>query len=240
MERCTWRRFLTKLAMVPLVFAAACKNANAAAAVGKVDGASGAGAEGAPLLAAHGNPSCRASALFDDAVEGGGSKVLVAFFSRSGENYSVGVVEKGSTQIVVEVIAKSSGTGLFQTAPVKAYPEGYKDTKTIAKQERDSTVRPELVTTVDFDAYDVVYLGYPIWYGGMPMAVYVFLESYDFSGKTIDSFCTHAGSCLANTVVSIQTECPSAAIFEGFAIPGVTVQNDLAKTKDLLADWLAK
>lgn len=167
------------------------------------------------------------------------SKVLVAYFSRAGENYNVGVVEKGSTELLAELVAENTGGTLFHIKTVNAYPESYEECKKAAIQERDSVARPELAADVeDFDTYDVIYLGYPIWYGDMPMAVYTFLESYDFTGKTIVPFCTHAGSGLADTVRDIQAECPGAAVLDGLAVSGVTVQTEPDAANRLVTDWL--
>ncbi len=167
------------------------------------------------------------------------SKTLVAYFSRAGENYSVGVVEKGNTEIIAEMIAEEVGADTFRIQTVNAYPESYDECTEVAKQERDQGARPELSSTIaNFDDYDVIYLGYPIWYGDMPMAVYTFLESYDFAGKTIIPFCTHAGSGLAGTVSSIQSACSGVAVLDGLAIAGTTAQNDRETAQKLVSEFL--
>ena len=170
-----------------------------------------------------------------------GAKVLVSYFSRTGENYGVGVIEKGNTEIIAEMIAAKTGGDLFRIESVNAYPSGYDDCTEVAKQEKNANARPELTATVtDFDDYDVIYLGYPIWWSDMPMPVYTFLESYDFSGKTIIPFCTHAGSGLSGIVKSIQTACSGATVRDGFAISGTTAQNDRTSAEKQVADWLGK
>lgn len=167
------------------------------------------------------------------------SKVLVAYFSRAGENYGVGVVEEGNTEIVAEMIADEVGADTFRIQTVNAYPESYDECTEAARQERDQGARPELTSIVaSMDDYDVVYLGYPIWYGDMPMAVYTFLESCDFTGKTIVPFCTHAGSGLADTVSSIQTTCSGAEVLDGLAIAGTTAQNDRDAAQRLVTEFL--
>lgn len=169
------------------------------------------------------------------------AKTLVAFFSRSGENYGVGVIEKGNTEIIAEMIAEATGADMFRIQTVKVYPESYEECKKVATQERNVSARPELASTVaNFEDYDVIYLGYPIWYGDMPMAVYTFLESYDFTGKTIIPFCTHGGSGLAGTVRSLQAACSGAAVLDGLAIAGTTAQNDRDTAKRLVETWLGK
>lgn len=167
------------------------------------------------------------------------SKTLVAYFSRAGENYGVGVIEMGNTEIIAKMIAEKLGADTFRIQTVYAYPGSYDACTKVAKQERDSKVRPELTSTVaNMDGYDVIYLGYPIWYGDMPMAVYTFLESYDFTGKTILPFCTHAGSGLAGTVGSIQAACSGAAVLDGLAIAGTTAQNDPTSASKAVNAWI--
>ena len=170
-----------------------------------------------------------------------GAKILVVYFSRTGENYGVGEIEKGNTEIIAEMIASKMSGDLFRIESVNAYPAGYDDCTEVAKEEKNSNARPELTSTVtDFDDYDVIYLGYPIWWGDMPMPVYTFLESYDFSGKTIIPFCTHAGSGLSGTVSSIQTACSEATVRDGLAISGTTAQNDRESAEKQVSDWLEK
>ena len=170
-----------------------------------------------------------------------GTKVLVAYFSRTGENYGVGVIEKGNTEIIAEMIAAKTGGDLFRIESVNAYPSAYDDCTKVAREEKNANARPELIATVtDFDDYDVIYLGYPIWWSDMPMPIYTFLESYDFSGKTIIPFCTHAGSGLSGTVKSIQTACSGATVRDGFAISGATAQNDRTSAEKQVSDWLGK
>ena len=167
------------------------------------------------------------------------SKTLVAYFSRAGENYGVGMVETGNTEIIAKMIAEKLGADTFRIQTVYAYPESYDACTKVAKQERDSEARPELTATVaNMDRYDVIYLGYPIWYGDMPMAVYTFLESYDFTGKTILPFCTHAGSGLAGTVGSIQAACSGATVLDGLAIAGTTAQNDPTSASKVVNTWI--
>ena len=172
-------------------------------------------------------------------TEGAGSKALVAYFSRAGENYNVGVVEKGNTAVVAEMIAEQTGADLFEIRPVTPYPSDYNEMLAVSRRETQENARPEISNTVDdWDSYDVVFLGYPIWGGDMPKIVYHFLESYDFSGKTIVPFCTHAGSGLANTVSTIRSECSGAAVLDGFAIEGRTAQNNRDETERMVAEWL--
>ena len=150
---------------------------------------------------------------------GADGNILVAYFSRAGENYNVGVVEKGNTEIVAEMIAQETGADLFRIQPTYDYPETYEECTEAAKKEQEEKARPELSDTVDnISEYDVIYVGYPIWWGDMPMAVYTFLESYDFSGKTIVPFCSHGGGRFGQSLTAIAKLAPDADMGEGLAI----------------------
>ena len=168
-----------------------------------------------------------------------GSNILVAFFSRTGENYGVGVIEKGNTHIIADMIAEAMNADTFEITRVTPYPEEYDACTDEAKQEQSENARPELTATVEsFEDYDVIFLGYPNWWGDMPMPVYTFLESYDFSGKTVIPFCTHAGSGLSSTVQTLRNELTGASVLDGFAIPGTTAQNDQENARQAVVEWL--
>ena len=186
-------------------------------------------AAGEPAVS--GNPALNAAATWAETAEAfyanlngvdfptQGSKILVAYFSRTGENYGVGVIEKGNTHIIADMIAEQTGGDTFEIAAVTPYPDSYDECTAVAQREKNENARPELTAEVDNMAdYDVIFLGYPIWWGDMPMAVYTFLESYDFSGKTIVPFCTHAGSGLSGTVGNIKAACPGTTVLDGLAI----------------------
>jgi len=167
------------------------------------------------------------------------SNVLIAYFSRAGENYSVGVIEKGNTELLAEIIADETGGDQFRIEPVVPYPEGYEDTKTIATQERTDNVRPEIKNTItNFDDYDVIFVGYPIWWGDMPMIMYTFLESYDWTGKIVIPFNTHEGSGQAQTVSSIRKECSGASVMNGFSVRGSVAQNNGDTARETVKTWL--
>lgn len=152
------------------------------------------------------------------------AKSLVAYFSRKGSNYFDGKIVNlpvGNTQVVAEKIAKITGGDLFHIEAVTSYPVDYDESTEFAKKELGENARPELTATVrEFDAYDVIYLGYPIWWGVMPMPVLTFLESYNFAGKTIVPFCTHEGSGLGMSERYIRQACPKASVLPGLAIIG--------------------
>lgn len=204
---------------------------------------------GGAVIENHTNPELPAedsspnaeSSLQTDTSDGGETNILIAYFSRTGENYGVGYIEKGNTSIVADVIAKETGGDLFEIRTVTPYPDSYDEATEVARQEKDENARPELIDDIDdISDYDVIFLGYPIWWGDMPMAVYTFLESHDFSGKTVVPFCTHAGSGIASTEKSIADICSGATVSEGFEILGSTAQNEQEETENAVIDWLDK
>ena len=115
-----------------------------------------------------------------------GKKVLVAYFSKNGEQYSVGTIKKGNTEIIAEMIAAKTGGDTFEIKVVNdKYPKSYNDLINYAQTEKRNNERPEIAGKVNVADYDVIFVGYPNWWGDLPMPVYTFLESYDFSGKTV-------------------------------------------------------
>lgn len=167
------------------------------------------------------------------------SQVLVAYFSRADENYGVGYIEKGNTQLIAEIIAEEMNANSFEIKRTTAYPAEYEACTEEAKKEQSENARPQLTETLDnFEDYDVIFLGYPIWWSDMPMAVYTFLESYDFSNKTIIPFCTHQGGGLSSTKQSIEKLASEATVLEGFDILGTTAQHDQETAREALTEWL--
>lgn len=163
--------------------------------------------------------------------------ILIAYFSRAGENYNVGYIEKGNTEIVAEIIAEQTSGTLFQIQTVTPYPEGYEDTKVIATREKESNARPALTGKVEsMDLYDIIFLGYPIWYGTNPMAVNSFLEGYDLSGKTIIPFSTNEGSGFGGSISDIKKLCPNSTFLEGLAVRG----SDAKNSQNSVISWLDK
>ena len=168
-------------------------------------------------------------------------KILIAYFSRVGNEYGVGNIQKGNTRIIAEIIAEKTGGDLFEIKTVKPYPADYNECAKIASHEKAIKTRPELAGTVEnFFDYDTIFLGYPIWYGDAPMAVYTFLESYDFSGKKIVPFCTHGGSGLSSTDQQITLVCPDAKLLPGFEIRGTIAQKNPSDAEQKVSLWLSR
>lgn len=165
-------------------------------------------------------------------------KCLIAYYSRTGNNIVGGRIEnlqEGNTDVVARMIQKITGGDLFRIDTVKTYPEDYMETTEVAKKELNEDFRPELTSHLDnVDSYDVVFLGYPNWWGTMPMAVFTFLEEYDFTGKTIIPFCTHEGSGLGRSESDIAKLCPQSNVLDGLAIRGGDVKN----AENSVSKWL--
>ena len=167
-----------------------------------------------------------------------GNSILVAYFSLAGEQYGVGVIEEGNTSIIAKMIAEQTGADLFEIEAVNAYPETYDGLLDVSRQEMSDNARPEIVGTVDnMEDYDIVFVGYPNWWGDMPMIIYNFLESYDFSGKTVIPFCTHGGSGLSGTESTI-ADITGAEMMDGFDIAGEAAQNQRDKAGEAVTEWL--
>lgn len=170
----------------------------------------------------------------------GNKKVLVAFFSRTGENYAVGNIEKGNTHIIAEMIAKETGGKFFRIETVKSYPDEYTACVDAAKTEKESNARPEVKGDIAVEDYDVIFLGYPNWWGDMPMAVYTFIEKHSWVGKTVIPFCTHEGSGLSGTERKLKDACKGATISEGLAVKGTTAQNLQPQALKIVQTWVKK
>ena len=163
---------------------------------------------------------------------------LVAFYSRADENYFGGqhrYIEVGNTEKAANIIAQIIGADLFQIRQKVPYSADYDTCVAEARKDVQENARPELVDLpADLNTYDEIYLGYPNYCGTMPMAVYTFLEAYDFSGKTIYPFCTHEGSGLSHTEDDIRKTAKGAIVEEGLAIRGSSVDN----SRSLIESWL--
>lgn len=156
------------------------------------------------------------------------SKKLIAFYSRADENYVNGLIknlEVGNTEIAAGIIRELTGGDLFKIEQQSPYSKNYNECIAQAQADQQQNVRPELKSYPEsIDEYDVIYLGYPNYWSTMPMAVFTFLEHFDFNGKTIKPFCTHEGSGLGSSVSDIKGLCPSASIEKGLALHGSSVK----------------
>ena len=162
---------------------------------------------------------------------------LIAFYSRAGENYFSGArrtIAVGNTEKAARLLAELTGAELFHIEQKVPYSDDYDTCVAEARSDLRANARPELTALPErLDDYEEIYLGYPNYCGTMPMAVYTFLEHYDFTGKTIHPFCTHEGSGLSDTENDIRNAAHGAAVTKGLAIHGSHVD----EAKSALAQW---
>ena len=149
---------------------------------------------------------------------------LILYFSMS-----------GNTETVANYIHEEIGGDIVKLETVQTYPEDYDELVDCAREEQRDNARPELETTIEnIEQYDTIFLGYPNWWGDMPMPIYSFLDQYDLSNKTIVPFITHGGSGLSGTSANIANEEPDAVVTEGLAING----DDVDDCQGEVNEWL--
>ena len=162
-----------------------------------------------------------------------GKKSLVIYFSRADENYAVGNIEKGNTEVIAEYIKEFTGADLFKVEPLKPYSPNYKVCCDEALEEKRQNARPELKKYLeDISDYDVIYIGSPIYWGTMPMCMFTQLEKLDFTGKKIKVFTTHEGSGLGSVVTDVKKICKGADVLDSLAIQGSLVYQSKGKVED--------
>lgn len=166
--------------------------------------------------------------------------ILIAYFSRSGNNYVNGSIVNlpvGNTEVAAKKMQELTGGELFKINQVNKYSEDYNTCTEEAKRELRANARPQLTEKLDsIDGFETIILGYPNWWGSMPMPVWTFLESYDFSGKTLLPLCTHEGSGMGSSERDIKKLCPDAKLQKGLAVRGGSVKS---AGKDI-ETWLKK
>ena len=165
-------------------------------------------------------------------------KSLIAYYSRRGQNCKGGSIvslEEGNTEVIAKMIQKITDSDIFHIDTIKPYPEDYSETTQKAKVELNENARPELKNHIEnIDDYDLIFLGFPNWWSTMPMAVFTFLEEYDFTNKTIVPFCTHGGGGFGSSIRDIEKIVPNVTIKEGLDINGSDVNN----SEDKVSKWL--
>ena len=173
--------------------------------------------------------------------EAAGNRVLVVYFSRTGEQYGVGVIEEGNTAIVAKMIIEATGADSFEIVPADDhYPMTYDELLEVAKQEQNENARPAYQgTVIDLSRYDTVFIGAPVWWGDWPMICYTFFENEDLSGKTLYPFSTHAGSGLSGFDRKLASACPGSTVGEGLAVAGTDCQNKKDSVRGKVSNWLS-
>ena len=168
------------------------------------------------------------------------AKTLIAFFSRADENYFGGAmryVKTGNTEIVVNGMKDMITADSFKIEMKDPYSPVYMTCIEEAKKDLRENARPELTSYPDsIDAYDTVILAYPNYWGTMPMAVYSFLERFDFSGKTIFPLCTNEGSGMGHSESDIKKVAPGATVKKGLAVTGSSAANAGGAVKKWLSE----
>ena len=161
-----------------------------------------------------------------DNQEGEVGKALVVYFSHT-----------GNTENVANFIHDAVGGDIVKLETEEPYTDNYDELLDIAQEEKNENARPALSTKIDnIDEYDTIFLGYPIWWGDMPMAIYTFLDEYDLSGKTIAPFVTSGGSGLSGTPQNIQDEEPNANVTEGLSVRDTNSEN----SQNQVNEWLSE
>lgn len=147
---------------------------------------------------------------------------LVVYFSNS-----------GNTEILANFIHNYVGGDIVALEPTVAYPEDYNDLLDVAQEEQQSDARPEFNDlNIDIEDYDTIFIGYPNWWGDMPMIIYTFFDTYDLSGKTIAPFNTSGGSGLSRTVGTIRELEPDATVTDGFTVLGDNVNHAMSDVEE--------
>lgn len=152
------------------------------------------------------------------------SSVLIAYFSWS-----------GNTEQVAQIIQQETGGDLFEITPATPYTDDYNELLDIAQQEQSDDARPELAGQVEnWEQYDTIFIGYPIWWGDAPKIISTFLETYDFDGKTIVPFCTSGSSSIGGSVSDLEALTSGAAWLEGQRFSGSASQETVSQWVDSL------
>lgn len=163
------------------------------------------------------------------------SNTLIIYFSRSGENYFGGVlknIEKGNTEVIVEYIQELTDADLFKVETIIPYPDSYMECIDVAKKEQEVAARPHIKETLkDIAQYDTIYIGFPNWWGTLPMAMWTQLEQLDFNGKYVKAFVTHEGSGFGKSEKDLKKLCKGANIKKGLSIPGAEVNEFKQRVK---------
>ena len=164
-------------------------------------------------------------------------KSIIIYFSREDENYFGGeikYIDKGNTEIVAEHIRDLTKADLFKVEPLIPYPEKYMECINDAKERTRKKNAPIKEKVPDLSPYEVIYVGSPIYWGGMPEELFTALNGLNFNGKLIRPFTTHEGSGLSGVPRQLKEICIGAEVLEGLAILGSEANN----SKSVLEEWI--
>lgn len=156
-------------------------------------------------------------------------KTLVAYFSYVGEtelNRQIVEIQKGHTEVVAEKIAQLTNSDLYKIEPEVAYSKAYRDVVNIVRKENDENTKVAIKNLLpSINDYDVIYIGFPIWYRTYPRIVASFLSNYDFNGKTVKPFCTNDEGSFGIALLELSSQLKGASVKPGIAIHGSDVNN---------------
>ena len=140
-------------------------------------------------------------------------KSLVIYFSRADENFSVGYITKGNTEVIAEYIKEFTDADLFKVERKIPYARDYDTCLKETKEEKEQNARPELINTLNsIEEYDTIYIGSPIYWGTMPQPMFTQLEKLNFEGKNIKVFTTHEGNGIGNVLNDVKSICYNANV----------------------------
>ena len=162
-------------------------------------------------------------------------KSIIIYFSRADENYFGGemrYVDKGNTEVIAEYIKDIVGADIFKVEPLNSYPADYMECIEEAKVRTKEHNAPIKENVPNISSYEVIYVGSPIYWGGMPEELFTALKGLDYSGKVVRPFTTHEGSGLSGVPRQLKEICVGAEVLDGLAIVGSQVNNSKKKVED--------
>ena len=168
------------------------------------------------------------------------NRILIAWFSRAeqmpddADAYSSATPASGNTETAADVIARLTGGELYEIRTSEKYPVDHSENSQIAHEEQEEDARPPLIDPIDISGYDTIFIGYPIWWYEEPMVIRSFLESQDFSGKTILPFCTSGEVPIEKSVEDIRQLAPDADVKDGLRMQS----GDAGEDEDEIRSWL--
>ena len=162
-------------------------------------------------------------------------KSLILYFSRAAENYFGGEmrhIDKGNTEVIAEYIRDLTGADMFKVEPLKPYSTNYMECIEEAKIRTREHNAPIKENVPDISSYEVIYIGSPIYWGGMPEELFTALKELDYSGKIIRPFVTHEGSGLSGVPRQLASICVGAKVLDGLAIVGSQANSSKSKVEE--------
>jgi flavodoxin len=177
-----------------------------------------------------------------------GGKILIAYFTQpentsgtdavSGASVQISGGQKiGNIEFVAKMIQEKTGGEFFEIKTQNQYPKTHNALLDYTQKELGDRQKPRLSTHIsNMNEYDIIFIGYPIWWYTLPMVIYSFLDEYDLSGKTVIPFCVHGGSGFADTIRRITEQEPRAKMLEGFTVS----RNTVARSERDVTAWLRR